>query len=165
MIKLYPYSLTTALSVGSLLAVLCSITPLFPAQADPQQTPPPVEIFLDFNKDGVVSYEEFCQGLTAQTIKEDDQDKDQLLSEDEIREKNASTSDSQSPVITFSAADTNHDKKLTAPELEQAARRSPQVRTLFDGLDANHDGFLSREELRISPTTRIPLINLLRIEF
>jgi Ca2+-binding EF-hand superfamily protein len=124
-----------------------------------------VELFLDFNKDGVISYEEFCRGLAAQTLKDGDQDKDQLLSEDEIREKNASTSGLQSPVITFSAADTNHDKKLTSPELEQAARKNPQVRTFFDGLDTNHDGFLSREELKISPTKKIPQIDILRIEF
>ena len=57
---------------------------------------------------------------------------------------------------TFAGLDRNHDGKLTRDELATGKERDAAVRTIFDRIDRNHDGFISVEEGRPAGLDRTP---------
>jgi Ca2+-binding EF-hand superfamily protein len=144
---------------GILLAALFFVAMVPKTYADSEQKPSPVKLFLDRNKDGFISLDELSQTLAERKLKNRDLNKDQSLSENEIQ-KNKPPVSKPSPVISFSEADINKDKKLTAEELKQATKKSPRVRFFFDSLDKDHNNLLDRRELGA-----IPEMDILRIEF
>ena len=131
------------------------------AHAEPPESAAEINLFLDLDKDGGMSYEEFVQSLDAKSMEALDSDRDGFLSEEEVRGQNSSAQNPSSILFRFSEIDTDGDKQLSAKELEAATRKSPRVRMLYDTLDVDHNNQLSPAELR-NPS---PGVGLLRIEF
>jgi Ca2+-binding EF-hand superfamily protein len=118
-----------------------------------------INLFLDLDKDGGMSYEEFVQSLDTQSMTALDSDHDGFLSEEEVRTQVSTAQNSIS--LRFSEIDTDGDKRLSAKELEAATRKSPRVRVLYDALDVDHSNRVSPSELRNPPLG----VGLLRVEF
>lgn len=127
--------------------------------AESPEAPVEVQLFLDLDKDGGMSYEEFVQSLDTQSMAALDRDHDGFLSEEEVRVQ--STAPQNSIPLRFSEIDTDGDKRLSAEELEAATRKSSRVRVLYDAMDVDHNNQVSPSEWR-NPA---PGIGLLRIEF
>jgi len=146
-----------AISVSWTLLTLGVNTSL--AQAESPGSAAEVQLFLDLDKDGGMSYEEFVQSLDTKSMDALDRDRDGFLSEEEVKTQSQATQNSIS--LRFSEIDTDGDKRLSAKELEAATRKNPRVRILYDALDVDHNNRVSPSELR-NPT---PGVGLLRIEF
>ena len=131
------------------------------ANAEPPESVTEVNLFLDLDKDGAMSFEEFVQSLDATSIQQLDSDHDGALSEEEVRAQKPSVNSPSSVVLRFAEIDTDGDKRLSAKELEAAMRKSPRVRILYDALDIDHNHQLSPAEARKPPLG----VGLLRIEF
>jgi hypothetical protein len=129
-----------------------------PSHAAPPEPASAVDVFLDLDRDGAMSYEEFVRSLTTNTMEALDGDRDGLLSE---AEGSAPSTAESSIELRFSEVDTDGDARLSAKELEAATRKSRRVRILYDAMDADRDDRVSSPESRRSA----PHVGLLRIEF
>ena len=118
-----------------------------------------VHLFLDLDKDGGMSYEEFVQSLDTKSMDALDSNHDGFLSEAEV--KSQSSTAQNSIILRFSEIDTDGDKRVSAKELETATRKSPRVRVLYDALDVDHNNRVSPSEVQ-NPSLGV---GLLRIEF
>ena len=128
-------------------------------QAESPEPAAEVNLFLDLDKDGGMSYEEFVQSLDTKSMDALDSDHDGFLTEEEVRTQVSATQNSI--LLRFSEIDTDGDKRVSAKELEAATRKSPRVRVLYDALDVDHNNRVSPSELR-NPSLGV---GLLRIEF
>ena len=118
-----------------------------------------VNLFLDLDKDGGMSYEEFVQSLDTKSMDALDSDHDGFLTEAEVRTQVSAPQNAI--LLRFSEIDMDGDKRLSAKELEAATRNSPRVRVLYDALDVDHNNRVSPSEWR-NPSLGV---GLLRIEF
>ena len=118
-----------------------------------------VDLFLDLDTDGVMSYEEFVQSLATKSMDASDRDHDGFVSEVEVRSQRSTAHDSIP--VRLSEGDADGDRRLSARELESAARKSSRVRVLYGALDVDHDDRVTRSEWRNTSTG----VGLLRIEF
>ena len=154
--RLSAVSVRTVLASGALLlwGATGSLT-----HAESPEPAAEVNLFLDLDKDGGMSYEEFVQSLDTKSMNALDSDRDGFLSEEEVKSQNSTTQNSI--LLRFSEIDTDGDKRLSAKELEVATRKSPRVRVLYDALDVDRSNRVSPSELRNPPLG----VGLLRIEF
>jgi Ca2+-binding EF-hand superfamily protein len=107
---------------------------------------------LDADHDGVISAEEIRNAPVA--LRTLDKNGDGQLTQDELRpafpegrggerrEEGSRASDSDDMVQTLMAFDKNKDGKISKDELPE------RMQGLFDRADANHDGFLTPDEIR-----------------
>ena len=118
-----------------------------------------VNLFLDLDKDGGMSYEEFVQSLSTKSMDALDSDHDGFLTEAEVKSQSSTAQDAI--ILRFSEIDTDGDKRVSAKELETATRKNPRVRVLYDALDVDHNNRVSPSEVR-NPSLGV---GLLRIAF
>jgi len=151
-----PLSVWIALASCVLMeSVACRV----PAHAESSEPAAEIDLFLDLDRDGAMSYEEFVQSLSTRSMKALDRDRDGFLSETEVK---AQTPTMQNFVpLRFSEIDTNGDQRASGKEVEAATRKSPRVRMLYDTLDADRDDRVTPAEWRRRP----PGLGLLKIEF
>jgi len=150
---------TRAISVIFTLWLWGSCIPI--ARGESPESATEVNLFLDLDSDGAMSFEEFIQSLDAASIQQLDSDHDGILSEEEVRAQKSSVESPSSVILRFSEIDTDGDKRLSTKELEAAMRKSSRVRILYDALDIDHNHQLSPAEARKPPLG----VGLLRIEF
>ncbi len=78
----------TSLIQGVLFTALF-LTALAPGtRADPEPEQNTVKLFLDFNKDGLISFEEYSHSLAQRTVADGDRNNDKSLSAAEIQKEN-----------------------------------------------------------------------------
>ena len=118
-----------------------------------------VDLFLDRDTDGGMSYEEFVQSLATKSMDALDRDRDGFLSEAEVGSQSSTAGNSIA--LRFSEGDADGDQRLSARELESATRKNSRVRVLYGAMDVDHDDRVTRSESRNASTG----VGLLRIEF
>jgi Ca2+-binding EF-hand superfamily protein len=97
----------------------------------------PVLKALDTNEDGIISAEEIAAAPTS--LKVLDKNGDGIISADELRPPQMTPTDRADHMLD--EWDTNKDGKIAKAEAPD------QMQTRFDSMDANHDGFLTKDEL------------------
>jgi hypothetical protein len=152
-------SLASVPAVAASCALLLWVIIGSSAHAESPERAAKVDLFLDLDADGGMSYEEFVQSLATKSMNALDSDHDGFLSEEEV--KSQSSTAQSSILLRSSEGDVDGDKRLSAKELESATRKSSRVRVLYGALDVDHNDRVSRSEWRNASTG----VGLLRIEF
>lgn len=93
---------------------------------------------IDADGDGKITYDEFAAHHAAQLHSSHDLDGDGKVTKDEITQVNqrdAANKISSRATIKHSIADTNDDGVITLEEMNQKVKSSPEVKTLFNGIN------------------------------
>lgn len=131
------------------VALACSSWPADPVLAEESRLS--VTDIRDLDGDGLLSFDEFVDGVAKETVESADADHDLFLSPSEIRAPEKREAEENATTLSFADVDTNRDGKLDAAEIEKAAAKDRRLRLLFDTLDKDHDDKLSRQERRSAP--------------
>jgi len=106
----------------------------------------PVQAAMDVNSDGVISADEMAQAPAA--LRKLDKNGDGKLTEDEVRpnfdrerRERPGNDGNEEVVNSLMSFDENKDGKLSKKELPE------RMQGIFARADADHDGFLTRDEL------------------
>lgn len=141
-------TILTMLSLAAMLAPACTTQAQRPAGGRPMS---PVQSALDTNRDGIISADEIAQSSTV--LRKLDKNGDGKLAEDEVRpnfdranfdrerREGPASNGNEEIVNNLMAFDVNKDGKLAKKEVPE------RMQGIFARADADHDGFLTRDEL------------------
>lgn len=106
--------------------------------------------FMDVNKDGVVTAEEFYEHVKTYSFKQLDANDDGKVSRDEW----LAVEDGPEAEKLFMRWDKNGDGLLTLKEFKNTPKAKVTIYNLFGTLDVNGDGRLEASELEIKGTAK-----------
>ncbi|MDL5050395.1 EF-hand domain-containing protein [Oscillatoria amoena NRMC-F 0135] len=108
--------------------------------ASESSEPAAPEPTVDANQDGKVSHEEFATHHAREVFTYYDVDGDGKITKKEveqIHQENPAHAGAAKATLKHPDIDKNKDGVITPDELEQAAKKSPDVKTLFHGISEN----------------------------